>query len=140
MATATFTPAKLPDLPYDYNALEPVLSKEILEVHHKKHHNTYIVNYNAAVEQLVQAIQQSDTKKICSLQSAIKFNGGSHINHSTYWDNLAPVSNGGGKLPDENSELTKLVKQEFGSYEKLIEEFNKRAAAIQVSNINSMKY
>lgn len=128
----TFTPAKLPDLPYDYNALEPVLSKEILEVHHKKHHQTYITNYNKALEDLADALQKNDLQKIVALQSSIKFNGGSHINHSLYWENLAPTSTGGGKLPAEDSKLAQLIKQAFGSFDNFITEFNKRAAAIQV--------
>lgn len=66
----------LPDLPYDYGALEPVISGEIMKLHHQKHHQAYITNYNKALEQLGQAIAKEDTTTIVKLQSAIKFNGG----------------------------------------------------------------
>ena len=67
---------KLPDLPYDYSALEPVVSGEIMELHHSKHHATYISNFNAAAEQQAAAEDKGDLSKLISLQPAIKFNGG----------------------------------------------------------------
>lgn len=66
----------LPDLPYDYGALEPVISGEIMQLHHQKHHQTYITNYNKALEQLDGAIAKGDASTVVKLQSAIKFNGG----------------------------------------------------------------
>lgn len=72
----TFT---LPDLPYDYGALEPAISGEIMQLHHQKHHQTYITNYNKALEQLDQAMNKGDASTVVKLQSAIKFNGGGQI-------------------------------------------------------------
>jgi Fe-Mn family superoxide dismutase len=66
----------LPDLPYDYGALEPAISGEIMQLHHQKHHQTYITNYNKAVEQLHPAMEKGDSSAVVKLQSAIKFNGG----------------------------------------------------------------
>lgn len=66
----------LPDLPYDYAALEPVISGEIMQLHHSKHHQAYVTNYNKALEQLEQAMNKGDTSTVVKLQSAIKFNGG----------------------------------------------------------------
>ncbi|XP_030973272.1 superoxide dismutase [Mn], mitochondrial-like [Quercus lobata] len=66
----------LPELPCDYGALEPVISGEIMQLHHQKHHQTYITNYNKALEQLDQALAKADSSSIVQLQSAIKFNGG----------------------------------------------------------------
>lgn len=66
----------LPDLPYDYGALEPVINAEIMQLHHQKHHQAYITNYNKALEQLHEAINKGHTSTVVKLQSAIKFNGG----------------------------------------------------------------
>ena len=79
----SFIPFKLPDLPFDYAELEPVISPQIMEVHHKKHHQAYVTNFNASVEQLLSA--GGDPVKTVNLQGAIKFNGGGHINHSIFW-------------------------------------------------------
>ncbi|KAJ8442683.1 hypothetical protein Cgig2_003727 [Carnegiea gigantea] len=72
----TFT---LPDLPYDYGALEPAISGEIMQLHHHKHHQTYITNYNKALEQLDDAMAKGDASTVVKLQSAIKFNGGGPV-------------------------------------------------------------
>lgn len=66
----------LPDLPYDYGALEPAISGDIMRIHHQKHHQAYITNYNKALEQLSDAISAGDSTSVAKLQSAIKFNGG----------------------------------------------------------------
>lgn len=79
----TFT---LPDLPYDYGALEPYISGEIMQLHHQKHHQTYVTNFNKALEHLDQAMAKGHSPTIVKLQSAIKFNGGgSLLFHSTLY-------------------------------------------------------
>ena len=78
-----------PDLSYDYGALQPYISGEIMELHHSKHHKAYITNFNASLEKLHEA---KDPASIVSLQSALNFNGGGHINHSIFWKHLAPPS------------------------------------------------
>ena len=88
---SNFGKVELPKLAYKYEDLEPVLSRELVEIHHSKHHQAYITNYNNNLVQLKEALEKHDHEKIINLQSAIKFNGGSHINHSIYWTNLAPV-------------------------------------------------
>jgi len=80
----------LPKLPYDYAALEPIICREIMELHHQKHHQTYVNNLNAAEEQLEEAKCKSDTTKIIQLAPALRFNGGGHINHTIFWQNLSP--------------------------------------------------
>ena len=66
----------LPNLDYDYGALEPAISGEIMQLHHQKHHQTYITNYNKALEQLQDAVAKADSAAVVKLQAAIKFNGG----------------------------------------------------------------
>jgi Fe-Mn family superoxide dismutase len=80
----------LPKLDYDYADLEPVISRENLELHHKKHHNAYITNYNKFIDLQVAAMDKGDITCINKLAPKIKFNLGSHINHSLYWKMLAP--------------------------------------------------
>ncbi|XP_051142882.1 superoxide dismutase [Mn], mitochondrial-like isoform X2 [Andrographis paniculata] len=121
----------LPDLPYDYGALEPAISAEIMQLHHQKHHQTYITNYNKALEQLDDAINKGDASTTVKLQSAIKFNGGGHVNHSIFWKNLAPVKEGGGEPPQGS--LAGAIDNQFGSLEALIKKVNAEGAALQGS-------
>lgn len=74
----------LPDLPYDYGALEPAISGEIMQIHHQKHHQTYVTNYNKSLEQLDAAISKGDAPTVVQLQSAIKFNGGGPLSLSLF--------------------------------------------------------
>ncbi|KAK6932920.1 Manganese/iron superoxide dismutase, N-terminal [Dillenia turbinata] len=124
----TFT---LPDLPYDYSALEPAISAEIMKLHHQKHHQTYVTNYNKALEQVNDAISKGDAPAVVKLQSALKFNGGGHINHSVFWKNLAPSREGGGEPP--HGSLGWAIDTHFGSLEALIKKMNTEGAALQGS-------
>ncbi len=82
---------ELPKLNYKYEELEPVLSRDLVEIHYAKHHQTYVTNYNKALDDVKNALESGNHEKLISLQGSIKFNGGSHINHSIYWTNLAPI-------------------------------------------------
>ena len=132
------TPYKLPDLPYDFNALEPVISAEIMQLHYSKHHNGYVTNLNAAVEKTYEAKEKGDLEAIVALQQAIKFNGGGHINHSIFWTNLAPVGKGGGEAP--KGELLKALQKDFGSLESFIEKFSALTTGIQGSGWGWLGY
>ncbi|KAL6526882.1 aspartate--tRNA ligase msd1 [Orobanche gracilis] len=121
----------LPDLPYDYGALEPAISADIMQIHHQKHHQAYITNYNKALEQLDGAITKGDPVTVVKLQSAIKFNGGGHVNHSLFWKNLAPVREGGGDPPKGSFGLA--IDNNFGSLDALIQKMNAEGAALQGS-------
>ncbi len=121
----------LPELPYDFNALEPVISGEIMELHYKKHHQTYVTKLNEAIEKYAQAEEKNDLETMISLQPAIRFNGGGHINHSIFWTNLAPKNKNGGVLP--KGELLSHIQKNFGSMDAFIEKFNGKAAAVQGS-------
>ncbi|THH04215.1 hypothetical protein EW145_g5686 [Phellinidium pouzarii] len=125
----------LPPLPYAYNALEPHISQEIMTLHHTKHHQTYVNGLNAAED--AYAKSQSTEEKI-SLQSALKFNGGGHINHSLFWKNLAPSTGDGGKLAD--GPLKKAIEKDFGSIESFKKEMNTKTAAIQGSGWGWLGY
>lgn len=118
----------LPPLPYAYNALEPYISEEIMKLHHQKHHQTYVNGLNAAEETYAKS---DSTREKIALQSALKFNGGGHINHSLFWKNLAPSNTDGGKLAD--GPLKKAIERDFGSVEDFKKKFNATTAAIQGS-------
>ncbi|KAL3717905.1 hypothetical protein ACJRO7_003098 [Eucalyptus globulus] len=121
----------LPDLPYDYGALEPAVSAEIMQLHHQKHHQSYVTNYNKALEQLEDAVARDDAPAVVKLQSAIKFNGGGHINHSIFWKNLAPIHEGGGEPP--KGSLGWAIDADFGSWEAFVQKMNAEGAALQGS-------
>nr|AAL30746.1 superoxide dismutase [Rhodotorula glutinis] len=113
MAAYNKIPAVLPKLPFAYNALEPAISSQIMELHHSKHHATYVANFNKAHEDIQAASQAQDIKKQIALQATVKFNGGGHINHTLFWENLAPQSQGGGQFPS-SGKLHDQVQQDFG--------------------------
>ncbi|KAK0469303.1 Mn superoxide dismutase [Desarmillaria tabescens] len=125
----------VPDLPYAYNALEPFISEEIMKLHHQKHHQAYVNGLNAAEEAYAKS---TSTKDHIALQSALKFNGGGHINHSLFWKNLAPAAEEGGKL--ESGPLKTLIERDFGSFEAFKKEFNTKTAAIQGSGWGWLGY
>ncbi|WOK93701.1 Mn-superoxide dismutase I [Canna indica] len=125
------TVAALPELPYDYGALEPAISGEIMKLHHQKHHQTYVTNYNNALEQLDAAVAKGDAAAVVRLQSAIKFNGGGHINHSIFWQNLKPVNEGGGEPP--HTALGWAIDTDFGSLDAVVQKMNAEGAALQGS-------
>lgn len=125
----SFQPAVLPELKFDYGELEPVLSARLMEVHHNKHHRAYVANFNKAIEEFHEASAANNFPKCQALHKQIGFNGGGHINHSLFWENLAPASREGGVLPGNNSKLTKAINEAFGGYDNFIREFNSRTLA-----------
>lgn len=127
---------KLPDLPYDFSALEPVISAEIMELHYKKHHGGYVTNLNKALEQLADVEKKNDVAAFIALQQAIKFNGGGHVNHSIFWTNLAPKS----QATPPTGALLDAINHDFGSLPQLIEQLSAQAVAIQGSGWGWLGY
>lgn len=118
----------LPDLPYDYNALEPTISVEIMKLHHTKHHATYVNNLNIAEEKLNEALHKKDVNSIIQLENVIKFNGGGHLNHTIFWQNLSPF--GGG---DPSRELLTDIESSFPSLEAMKQKMSTAAISVQGS-------
>ncbi|KAI9025218.1 Manganese/iron superoxide dismutase [Phycomyces nitens] len=129
--TAIRTKVTLPELPYAYEALEPYVSGEIMKIHHSKHHQAYVNGFNAAEEKLEGAFRANDLTQQLALQNALKFNGGGHINHSLFWKNLAPQSEGGGQAP--KGSLLSAIEKEFGTFDNFVGQFNTAAAGVQGS-------
>jgi superoxide dismutase, Fe-Mn family len=101
---------KLPDLPYDFGALEPVLTGEILELHHGKHHAAYVKNANAALERIDEARETGKVEGLAALERALAFNVSGHVLHSIYWRNMRP--HGGG---EPTGEIAAAIADGFGS-------------------------
>ncbi|MFS8563571.1 MAG: superoxide dismutase [Rhabdochlamydiaceae bacterium] len=129
---------KLPDMPYDFNELEPVISAQIMELHYTKHHQAYVTNLNTALEKYREAESKSDIGAMIALEAAIRFNGGGHINHSIFWTNLAPVGKGGGEPP--KGSLLHAIEKTFGSLDQFIEKFSTQTVGIQGSGWGWLGY
>ncbi len=116
---------ELPELNYEYNALEPHIDARTMEIHHSKHHNGYTTKLNAAVEgtELENESIESILKNISNHSAGIRNNGGGYYNHRLFWEIMSP--NGGG-LP--SGELASMIDEAFGSFEAFKEEFAKAAA------------
>lgn len=128
----------LPELSYGYSELEPVISGEIMELHHSKHHNTYVTNLNAASEKLEAATAAQDVTGIVAAQAAIKFNGGGHLNHTIFWTNLAPPSKGGGAPPE--GALAAAIDAQFGSLDAMQKKLTAMTVAVQGSGWGWLGY
>ena len=120
----------LPPLPYAYSALQPVISEEIMKVHHQGHHATYVTNLNAALERLLTCQHDGNLKGQIAAFDAVKFNGGGHINHSLVWENLKPFQEHE-NLP--SGPIAAMINKQFGSFDKMKERFIAASASIQGS-------
>lgn len=118
----------LPDLPYDYSALEPAISPRIMELHHDKHHAAYVAGANLALEKLDAVRASGDFGTVNMLEKNLAFNLGGHINHSIFWKNLSPD---GGDKPD--GELGAAIDDNFGSWDTFRAQFEAVALGIQGS-------
>lgn len=120
---------ELPELDYAYDALEPHISAEIMELHHSKHHATYVAGANAALEAMEKAREEgTNPDQIRALSKNLAFNLGGHTNHSIFWKNLSP--NGGG---EPEGDLAKAIERDFGSFEKFKDQFSSAALGLQGS-------
>jgi superoxide dismutase, Fe-Mn family len=121
----------LPPLPYPSNALEPHIDARTMEIHHGKHHQAYVTNLNAAIEKAPGLADRSLEQLLSSLndvpesvRTAVRNNGGGHLNHSLFWEIMGPDAGGApkGKLADA-------IASSFGDFEKFKEQFAAAAAA-----------
>ena len=125
----------LPDLPYDYAALEPHISAKIMELHHDKHHATYVAGANTALEKLAAAREADDLAAVNLHEKNLAFNLGGHVNHSVFWQNLSPE---GGDKP--TGELASAIDEYFGSFDAFRDHFTAAATTIQGSGWAILAY
>ena len=118
----------LPDLDYDFGALEPHISGQIMELHHGKHHKAYVDKANETLEQLAQAREDKDFSRLAGLERALAFNLSGHVLHSIFWKNLKPR---GGDVP--SGELARAITRDFGSFESFKAQMTEVAATIMGS-------
>ena len=169
----------LPDLPYDYGALEPYISGEIMELHHNMHHGTvstasfalgilfvanfsfvlflplvtlkppsslfflasfhatqYVKNFNGLLEKQADLEKKGDYAGLISIQQAIKFNGGGHVNHSIFWPNMCAKKD----YEPPSGDLAAAIDKEFGSLDGLIAKMSGMAAGVQGSGWGWLAY
>ncbi len=118
----------LPELPYDYSALEPSISGTIMELHHSKHHQAYVTGANTALAALAAARDSGDLANVNKLEKDLAFNLGGHVNHSIFWTNL---SADGGDKP--TGDLAAAIDDHFGSFDKFGAHFTAAALGVQGS-------
>ncbi|GHH33093.1 superoxide dismutase [Streptomyces sp. CA-294286] len=134
----------LPELPYDYAALEPVINPQIVELHHDKHHAAYVKGANDTLEQLEEAREKDAWGSINGLEKNLAFHLSGHILHSIYWHNMAsPKDGSGGGEPtaaDGVGDLADAITESFGSFAKFKAQLTKAAATTQGSGWGVLAY
>ena len=117
----------LPELSYDYASLEPHISARIMELHHSKHHQAYVMGANAALDAMAEARESGSFANLPKLQKDLAFNLGGHVNHSVFWQNLSPEGGEAG------GDLLAAIVEYFGSFDAFKSHFTAAAIGIQGS-------
>jgi superoxide dismutase, Fe-Mn family len=125
----------LPDLDYDYGALEPHISGQIMELHHDKHHGTYVKKANETLDKLDEAREKADFTRIAGLEKALAFNLSGHVLHSLFWRNLKPK--GGGR---PTGAIAEAIIRDFGSFAAFQAQLNEVAGTIMGSGWGALVY
>ena len=125
----------LPDLEYDFGALEPHISGRIMELHHGKHHRAYVEGANKTLEQLQEARRKEALDSVGVLERTLAFNVSGHVLHSIFWRNLAPKAGG-----RPSGELAQAIDQQFGSFESFKQQLTKTAGSIQGSGWAALQW
>jgi len=124
----------LPDLPYAYDALEPYIDKQTMEIHHTKHHRAYVDKLNAELEKTDQKVLQSPYtfenifKAVSKVQPGLRNNAGGHFNHSLFWSLMKPNAEGKTNLPE--AKLAEAINKDFKSFDDFKKEFSEKAVKI----------
>ena len=125
----------LPDLPYDYNALEPAISAKVMHLHHDKHHAAYVKGANDALTKIAEARSATDFSNIGQLEKNLAFNLSGHVLHSLFWQCLAP---GGGGQP--KGRLGDRIAVDFGSLDKLVAQLTAVTTSLQGSGWGALAW
>ncbi len=125
----------LPDLHYDYAALEPHISGKIMELHHDRHHRAYVNAANQAIERVLEARHKRDFDQIGALERKLAFNVSGHVLHSLFWQNLSP--DGGGR---PEGALATAINRDFGSFDLFRKQLTAAAAQTMGSGWAALTY
>ena len=125
----------LPDLPYDYAALQPSISARIMELHHTKHHQAYVTGANTALDQLAEARDSGNLANVNKLTKDLAFNLAGHVNHSIFWTNMSPD---GGDKP--TGAIASALDEFFGGFDKFAAHFTAAAMGVQGSGWAALVY
>jgi Fe-Mn family superoxide dismutase len=125
----------LPELGYDYNALEPHISAKIMELHHSKHHAAYVKGANDTLEKLAAARDKGDFATLPLLEKQLAFHTSGHVMHSIFWKNLSPK--GGGQ---PSGELATAINANFGSFDAFKKQLTAAAAGVMGSGWGTLSW
>src|SRR5215475_1255537 len=128
-------PYELPDLPYDYAALEPYYSARVLELHHDKHHAAYVKGVNATLDKLAAARDSGDLSSIVGLEKTLAFNLSGHVLHTLFWQNLSPD---GGDRP--TGELASAIEEHFGTFDAFQAQMTQAVVTVQGSGWGALAW
>jgi Fe-Mn family superoxide dismutase len=128
-------PYDLPELPYDYAALEPHYQAENLELHHSKHHAAYVAGANSTLERLEEARANADYGALVELEKTLAFNISGHVLHSMFWKNLSPQ---GGDRPE--GEMAAALDEHFGSFDAFRGQLSQAAVLVQGSGWGALAW
>jgi superoxide dismutase, Fe-Mn family len=126
----------LPPLPYDYSALEPVISKTVMTLHHDKHHAGYVTGANAALEKLESARTSNAPLDYKSILKELSFHVGGHTLHNLFWTNMTPISN----FKEPEGKLAEKIKLDFGNLNQLKKEFSAASLSVEGSGWGALTY
>jgi Fe-Mn family superoxide dismutase len=118
----------LPPLPYSYEALEPYISREIMTLHHTKHHQAYVTGANAALERLEKQRKGENPENVRGILRDLSFNLSGHKLHAVFWPNMAPSGKGGGT---PGGSLADQINRDFGSFEAFKKQFSDAAKNVE---------
>jgi Fe-Mn family superoxide dismutase len=127
----------LPELPYEYNALEPIISKELLTIHHDRHHQGYVNGANNILQTLDNARSNGTDLDLKSTLKALSFNIGGHLLHSLFWPSLTSTEQASN---EPSGELHEAINREFGTFEQFKKEFTQAAASVEGSGWAALSY
>lgn len=128
----------LPDLPYEYNALAPHISEEVLKLHHDKHHASYVNGANAILQHMDNARGDNMDFETKTIFKELSFHIGGHVLHSLFWENMISADKNGGGKP--SGKIAEIIHEEYGSFDRFKKIFSQVALSVEGSGWAALSY